>query len=108
MHRITDQGFVGTKESAGFELPNGTFGTMTGDTTEEVLRRIKALSDYYCRCSLTSKIHTVLMPNGQTVADVPVGFSGQEIFELAEAAFAIHDRQNDFLFCQRLQSAMVH
>lgn len=93
--------------AAEFELPNGTFGIMTGKTTAEVLNRIEILSDYYCRCNRTSQIHTVLMPNGQLVADVPVNFTGQEIFELAEAALGIYDRQKDFSLSQILQSKAI-
>ena len=91
-----------------FELPNGTFGVMTGKTTEEVLSRIEVLRKFYCRYKLSEKTETVTLPNGQQIVGVPVGFSGQEIFELAEAALAIYDGQSDFSLCQRLQSPATH
>ena len=93
--------------AAEFELPNGVCGVMTGDNQEEVLKRIEVLSDYYGRCRLTSETHAVLMPNGQTVADVPVNFTGQDRCELMDAALGIHDRQKDFSLSQILQSKAI-
>ena len=93
--------------AAEFELPNGTFGTMTGKTTEEVLGRIDILRRFYCRYKLSEKTEIVTLSNGQQIVGVPVGFTGREIFELADAALAIHDQQNDYPLCQRLQSNAV-
>ena len=106
--RIMDQRFIGARESAGFELPNGTFGTMTGTTREDVLRRIDVLRAFYIWCELTNETQIVKMPNGQQINGVPVGLTGQDILAVADAVFSIHNRQNCFALCQRLQSNTVH
>lgn len=108
MHRITDQRFVGTRESAGFILPNGTFGTMTGNTQEVILRRIDVLRAFYICCELTNETRVVKMPNGQEITGVPLGFTGQDVLEVADATLSIHDRLFDFSPCQQLQSNAVH
>ena len=94
--------------AAEFELQNGTFGIMTGKTTEEVLSRIEVLRRFYCRYKLSEKTEMVTLPNGQQIVGVPIGFTGQEIFELAEAALAIHDGQSEFAPCQRQRSLATH
>ena len=96
------------RESVEFRLPNGTSGTMTGDTKEDVFRRIDVLRAFYRCCELTNETHTVVMPNGLPIAGVPIGYTVQDIFELANAMAAIHDQLNDFPLCQKLQSNTIH
>ena len=95
-------------ESAEFRLPNGTGGRMTGNTREDVQRRIAVLRTFFRYCELTTETSTVVMPNGLPVYNVPLGFTAQDVFLLVDAASFIHDSLKEFPFCQQLQSDMVH
>ncbi len=91
-----------------FQFPNGTFGTMKGDTRAEVLRRIDVLRTYFRYCELTNETQTVVMPNGLPVYNVPKGFTVQDVFLLVDAGTSIHDQLIDFPLCCQLQSGAVH
>ena len=81
---------------------------MTGETTEVVLRRIDVLRAFYIWCELTNETQAVALPNGQLIADVPVGLTGQDVLVVADAVMSIHEQLNEFSVCQQLQSNAVH
>jgi len=94
--------------SAKFRLPNGTSGTMTGATKEDVLRRIDVLRVFYLCCELTNETHDVLMPNGKIITDCPVGYTAQDIYLLADAVVSIVEQVNEFALFQQLKSRSIH
>ena len=101
-----ETGFAGS--CAAFELPNGTYGIMTGDTMDDVLRRLDVLHAFYSLYELTNETHTVVMPNGLPITDVPIGYTARDIFLLFDATISIVDQFNEFPLIQKQKSESVH
>ena len=81
--------------------------TRMSDAIENILERVDEMRVLYSLEQL-NETHTIVMPNGLVVADVPIVYTLQNINDLAAVMLFIQQTFNEFPPCQQLQSSKVH
>ncbi len=99
--------FLTMSESGNFSFTDDTTATRMSDSIENILQRVDGMRALYSLEQL-NETHTIVMPNGLVVADVPIVYTLQNINDLAAVMLFIQQTFNEFPPCQQLQSSKVH